>query len=168
MACKLAEKMAARGITIVSGLALGIDGAAHRGALSAGGRTLAVLGCGLNKVHPRAHISMAQEIVRKGALVSEYPPDTPVNVGQLMARNRIVTGLSRAVVVVEALLNSTGTMDAVVRSLGQRKPCYAIPWEDRPEWGEAAAKLFERGVLPLRNSDEVEMLIASILSRRLT
>jgi DNA processing protein len=98
----LARELAARGLTIVSGLAVGIDTAAHRGALQAkNGRTLAVLGSGLRAIHPHQNISLAEEIVQHGALFSELAPNTRVRGANLMARDRIISGLSLAVIVVQ-------------------------------------------------------------------
>ena len=92
----------AGGVTIVSGLARGVDSAAHRGALSVHGRTLAVLGCGADVVYPREHAALAADIARAGAIVSEFVPGTPPRAPFFPQRNRIISGLSRAVVVVEA------------------------------------------------------------------
>lgn len=123
----LARELAARGLTIVSGLAVGIDTAAHRGALQAkNGRTLAVLGSGLRAIHPHQNISLAEEIVQHGALFSELAPDTRVRGANLMARDRIVSGLSLAVIVVEAKEKS-GSLDTANRALRQRRLLFAVP-----------------------------------------
>lgn len=98
---RLAHDLAARGVVIVSGLARGVDSAAHRGALSAG-RTVAVFGSGLDQVYPRAHSDLAQRISQKGALVSEFAPGTPPRRPHFPQRNRVIAALSVAVVVVEA------------------------------------------------------------------
>jgi DNA processing protein len=123
----LARELAQRGLTVVSGLALGIDTAAHRGALqAAGGRTLAVLGSGLRVIHPRENISLAETIARRGALLSEFHPDTPARGPSLMARDRIVSGLSRAVIVVEAGEKS-GSLDTAARAGQQGRLLFAMP-----------------------------------------
>lgn len=102
-AAQLAREFAGRGLVVVSGLAIGIDTAAHRGALAAaGGRTFAVPGSGLHALYPRRNISLAEELAARGALLSEVHPDTQVSAQVLMARNRIVGGLSHAVIVIEA------------------------------------------------------------------
>lgn len=98
----IAGELAGRGITIVSGLAIGVDTAAHRGALAAGGRTLAVLGSGLRAIHPRSNAGLAARIAAQGALLSELHPDIGPAGTQLVARDRIISGLSRWVIVVES------------------------------------------------------------------
>src|SRR5688572_9459899 len=95
MAARLAADLAARGITVVSGLARGVDSAAHRGALTTG-RTLAVLGSGLDRVYPAEHKELAREIERTGLVVTEYPPPAPPLPFQFPMRNRLISGLSRA------------------------------------------------------------------------
>ena len=123
----LARELAARGLTIVSGLAVGIDTAAHRGALQAkDGRTLAVLGSGLRAIHPHQNISLAEEIVQHGALFSELAPNTRVRGANLMARDRIISGLSLAVIVVEAKEKS-GSLDTANRALRQERLLFAVP-----------------------------------------
>jgi DNA processing protein len=98
----LAAELAARGVTIVSGLARGIDSAAHRGALRVGGRTIAVLGSGVDVVYPPENRRLAAEIVERGALISQFAPGTPPLPQNFPTRNRVIAGLSLAVVVVEA------------------------------------------------------------------
>ncbi len=123
----LAYELARRGLTIVSGLALGIDAAAHRGALRAdGGRTLAVLGSGLRIIHPRENASLADEIAGRGALLSELHPNTPPRGQSLMARDHIIAGLCRAVIVVEAGEKS-GSLDTAGRARAQGRLLFAIP-----------------------------------------
>src|SRR2546428_7883113 len=98
---RLAGELGARGVTIVSGLARGIDAAAHRGALDAGGRTLAVLGCGIDVVYPPENRALARAIEAQGALVSQFARGAPALAGHFPARNRTLAGLSLGVVVVE-------------------------------------------------------------------
>ena len=111
---RLAGELASAGFTVVSGLAAGVDQAAHRGALSAGGRTIGVLGCGIDQVYPRQHQELYQRVARQGALLSEYPPGTPPAPWQFALRNRIIAGLSAAVVVVEARANSGAIATALL------------------------------------------------------
>ncbi len=123
----LARELAERELTIVSGLALGIDTAAHRGALQAeNGRSLAVPGSGLRVIHPRENVPLAEEVVRRGALLSEFHPNTTVRSSHLMARDRVVSGLSRAVIVVEAAEKS-GSMDTAAKAKRQGRLLFAVP-----------------------------------------
>lgn len=123
----LALELAARGVTIVSGLALGIDTLAHQGALLAPeGRTLAVLGSGLRLVQPAENRTLAEQIERREAVLSEFRPDTPPRGPQLMARDRIVSGLSRAVIVVEAGEQS-GSLDTADKARRQGRLVLAVP-----------------------------------------
>jgi DNA processing protein len=115
------------GITIVSGLALGIDGAAHQGALKAKGKTVAVLGSGLNELYPKEHKKLAMDILSsEGALISEYEPETKPAPNQFLERNRIVSGLSLAVVVVEAPLRS-GAISTAHHALEQGREVFIVP-----------------------------------------
>jgi len=108
----LAADLAARGVTIVSGFARGIDAAAHRGALAAGGRTLAVLGCGVDVVYPPEHAALAREVERRGTLVSQFRPGTAPLPHHFPARNRTLAGLALGVIVVEAAERSGALITA--------------------------------------------------------
>jgi DNA processing protein len=118
-ATEVGKELAKRGAVVVSGLARGIDTGAHLGALTKEGKTYAVLGSGLNKIYPEENLNLAIEISNSGALLTEYPLNAPVNVGQLMARNRMVVGLSQTVIVVETEDESSGTMDAAQKAIEQ-------------------------------------------------
>ncbi len=133
IASTLARELALRGLCVVSGLALGIDTAAHVGALDAeDGRTIAVLGSGIRMIHPRENVELAARIASHGALISELMPNAPPRGPQLMARDRLISGLSRAVIVVEASSKS-GSMDTAERARKQRRLVYAIPGSEGTE-----------------------------------
>lgn len=102
MARKLAADLAAAGLTVVSGLARGVDCAAHRAVIAAGGTTVGVLGCGIDRIYPAEHKELASDLLARGAVISEFPPRVPPLPHHFPLRNRIISGLSRAVVVVEA------------------------------------------------------------------
>ncbi len=124
-AAQLAGAFARRGWTVISGLARGIDTAGHEGALAAGGCTTAVLGCGVNVIYPPENGPLAGRIQSNGALIAEVHPDTPPSPMALMRRNRLITGLSRAVIVVEAPVNS-GALHAARYAHEQGRPVFAI------------------------------------------
>ncbi len=111
-AVNIARRLAERGVSIVGGLARGIDTAGHMGAIKADGATYAVLPCGFNQIYPAENQLLANVIVKTGGLISEHLPDTPVNSGRLLGRNRLIVGLSRAVVIGEVSAASVGTLDA--------------------------------------------------------
>jgi DNA processing protein len=129
LAHAIAVELARRGLAIVSGLALGVDAAAHRGALDAGGRTLAVLGCGLKRIYPEENASLVEDIVNDGAVLSEIHPELPVAPQKLVARNRIISGLSQAVIVVEAGQDS-GSLIAARRAWDQGRVVFAVAGGD--------------------------------------
>ena len=124
-AATLAAELAQRGWCIVSGLAAGIDTVAHTGALRAGGRTLAVLGCGVRVPYPPQNAALAAQIMQHGALLSEQHPDAGPNSPALVARNRLISGLSRAVFVVEAG-STSGSLYAARFARRQGRPVYAV------------------------------------------
>jgi DNA processing protein len=127
IARKFGKGLAASGITVVSGLAMGIDTAAHKGSLEARGKTIAVLGNGLNEVYPQQNEKLADEIIETGgALISEYEPDTPSYKDNFLQRNRIVSGLSLGVVVIEAPERS-GSLNTATHALEQNREVFVVP-----------------------------------------
>ena len=122
----LAAQMALRGITVVSGLAFGIDGASHRGALEARGDTIAVLGSGVDLIQPASHRRLGERVAREGLLLSEFLPGEPARTHHFPRRNRILAALGGAVVVVEAAEKS-GAMITVEHALDLGRDVYAVP-----------------------------------------
>ena len=141
----IARRLAERGVTIVSGLARGIDGAAHEGALDAGGVTIAVLGSGLNNVYPAQHKELAERIVLSGgAIVTELPPDALPLAFHFPLRNRIISGLADALLLVEARTKS-GTSSTVNHALDQGREVFALPGNVDAPGSELPLKLLKEG-----------------------
>ncbi len=160
VAYDFAYALAKSGVTIVSGLALGIDSEAHKGALDAGGRTIAVLGSGIddNSIYPYSHKSLAERVIKNGALISEYEPGTPALPHQFPQRNRIVSGLSLGVLVVEAKEKS-GSLITAKLALEQGKDIFAVPGPIFSKMSEGTNKLIQQGAkLVLTPNDILEEL----------
>jgi DNA processing protein len=126
VATRIAGELADEGVTIVSGLARGIDGVAHQSALKARGRTIAVLGSGVNIIYPPDHRNLAERIVEQGALVSDYPPDRPPDAVNFPARNRIISGLTLGTIVVEAPARS-GALITTDFAADQGREVFVVP-----------------------------------------
>ena len=150
----LARDLAARGVTIVSGLARGIDTAAHRGALAAGGRTLAVLGCGLDRAYPPENRALAAEIAARGALLSQFPPGTPPLARHFPARTRIIAGLTLGTVVVEAAESSGALITAGLAGELGRLVC-AVPGRTTSPLSRGTNGLIRDGATLVRDWMEV-------------
>lgn len=126
VAAEFGHELAGSGITVVSGAAYGIDGAAHRGALAAGGPTVAVLGCGIDRPYPAGHAALLDRIADSGAVVSEYPPGTPPARHRFLVRNRLIAALAAGVVVVEAGRRS-GTRNTATTAAALGRLVMAVP-----------------------------------------
>ena len=150
----LGRELAAAGLVVVSGLARGIDGEAHRGALEAGGTTLAVLGCGIDRDYPRAHAGLAARIRESGAVVSEYPAGTEPAPWRVPARNRIIAGLSLATVVVEARERS-GALITSDFALELGREVFAVPGEITAALSAGTNDLIRQGASPLLSPHDV-------------
>lgn len=146
----LARDLALRGVTVVSGLARGIDGAAHRGALAADGRTLAVLGNGVDVVYPPEHRDLYREVAARGALLSQFPPGTAPLPRHFPARNRLIAGLALGVVVVEASSRSGALITAgFAADLGRE--VFAVPGRITAATSEGPNRLVQEGAKLVRN-----------------
>jgi len=154
VAAKLAEGLARAGWTVVSGLARGIDACAHRGALDAGGRTIAVLANGLSTIYPPEHADLAQEVISHGALLTETPMTVAPQAGMFPARNRIISGLSRAVVIVEANVRS-GALITASHAAEQGVDVYAVPGAVDSPASAGCLDLIRKGARLIRNADDL-------------
>jgi len=151
---KLSEELAEEGFTIVSGLARGIDSAAHRGALKCEGRTIAVLGSGLDKIYPPENKELAQEIARKGCLLTEFPPGVPPLKQNFPQRNRIISGLSRGIIVVEAGEKS-GALITVDFALEQGRDVFAVPGPITSDKSKGTNNLISEGAKLIQGTADV-------------
>ena len=154
VAYKLSFEMAAAGALIVSGMAAGLDGIAAIGALNAGSETVAVLGCGIDVVYPKQHTRLAAEIASHGAILTEYPPGTPPNGWNFPVRNRIISALSSALLVVEAGENSGALITARYAVL-QGKPLFAVPGDITSGRSKGTNRLIADGALPALDSEGI-------------
>ena len=155
IATKIATECAQNGIVVVSGLALGIDSIAHRATLDAGGITIAVLANGVDKIYPRSHEALGQRILQNnGAIISEYPNGTPAQPWQFLARNRIISGLADAVVVVEAASRS-GTLSTANHALDQGKEVFAVPGNINSPLSAGCNQLIKNGANPLTSVEDL-------------
>lgn len=151
---EFARHLAAAGLTIVSGLALGIDAAAHEGALAAGGLTVAIAGTGLDRVYPARHADLARRITAEGALAAELPIGTRVTREAFPQRNRIVTGLSLGTLVVEAAVQS-GSLISARHALEQGTDVFAIPGSIHNPLARGCHRLIRQGAKLVETADDV-------------
>ena len=150
----LGRELAGAGLVVVSGLARGIDGEAHRGAVEAGGPTAAVLGCGVDRDYPAAHAGLAREIVRIGLIVSEYAPGVEPAPWRFPARNRIIAGLAAATIVVEARERS-GALITADLALEEGREVFAVPGEITSLLSAGTNRLLRQGATALTSAADV-------------
>ena len=153
-AYKIGYELSSAGAIVVSGMALGVDGAAASGALSAGGRTVAVLGCGISVVYPKEHKKLMEEISRKGAVITEYPPTEAPHGHNFPKRNRIISGLCQGVLVVEGAAGS-GALITARRAIDQGREVFALPGKIDESNSEGPNELIREGAYPALCSDDI-------------
>jgi DNA processing protein len=145
---EIATTLAHNGITIISGLARGVDAVAHTAALKAGGRTLAVLGSGIDRIYPPEHRSLAEKIALQGAVISDYAPGTPPESANFPPRNRIISGLSLAVVVIEAA-ETSGALITASFAAEHGREVFAVPGNIFAPQSKGANRLIANGARPM-------------------
>lgn len=146
---KIVKELAAAQISVVSGLALGIDSVAHRSSLSSNIPTIAVLGNGLDKVYPPSHYNLAEEIVKRdGLVISEFPVNTPTYPAHFPMRNRIIAGLSQGVVIIEAV-SSSGSLITAKAALAYDREIFAVPHSIFSQTGIGPNNLIKNGAIPI-------------------
>ncbi|NWG34368.1 MAG: DNA-protecting protein DprA [Chloroflexi bacterium] len=151
---ELASFLAAHGLTVISGLARGVDAIAHQTALKAGGRTIAVLGSGVDKIYPPEHRALAEQMMERGAVISDYAPGTPPEASNFPPRNRIISGLSLAVVVVEAG-ETSGALITAEFAAEQGREVFAVPGSILAPQSKGTNKLIQNGALPLLSVNDL-------------
>jgi DNA processing protein len=154
VAFRTAAELAACGYAVTSGLALGIDAAGHRGALSAAGKTLAVLGTGLDQTYPRSHQALREEIAATGAVISDFPLGTPPLAANFPRRNRLISGLSRGTLVVEAALRS-GSLITARLAVEQGRDVFAIPGSIDNPLARGCHELLRQGAKLVENVSDI-------------
>ena len=159
-----ASHLAAQGMTITSGLAEGVDGAAHQGALDSQGHTIAVTGTGLDRVYPARHRDLAHRIARNGVLISEFPPGTPPLRGNFPSRNRIIAGMSLGVLVVEASVRSGSLITARLAN-EQGREVLAIPGSIHNPLARGCHHLIRQGARLVETAEDVLSELASMAAR---
>ena len=155
VASRLGLELSRGGATVVSGIATGIDGCAVRGALQAGGAPVCVVAGGLDVPYPKEHSGLYSDVAAAGLLISEYPPGTPNRADHFPTRNRIISGLSLGVVVVEAREHGSGAMITAERALDQNRDVFAVPGNVDAENSRGCIRLIQQGAKPVLNAEDV-------------
>ena len=150
----IAAYLASNGITVVSGLARGVDAIAHQTAFKAGGRTIGILGSGVDKIYPPEHQKLAEQMMERGAVISDYAPGTPPDASNFPPRNRIISGLSLAVVVVEAGETSGALITAEFAAV-QGREVFAVPGSILAPQSKGTNKLIQNGAQPLLSINDL-------------
>ncbi|HVC35747.1 MAG TPA: DNA-processing protein DprA [Chloroflexota bacterium] len=160
---RLVGEVAGRGVVIVSGLARGIDAVAHRAALAAGGRTIAVVASGVDLVYPPDHAALVQEVIRHGAIVSEYPLGTPPEAGNFPARNRLISGMTRLTLVVEAG-ETSGALITANFALEQGRDVLAVPGSILAASSVGTNRLIQQGAKLVQDAEDIldELDVATV------
>lgn len=157
---RLATDLASRGIVIISGMALGVDGLAHQAAIDAGGTTIAIQANGLDRLYPSSHRQLGETIVKTGgAIISEYAPETPSYPNQFLERNRIVSGLSDAILITEAAAHS-GTLNTASHALEQGKEVFVVPGNITSALSGGCNQLLRQGATPVTKAEDILEVIA--------
>lgn len=170
IAFRISAELASRGVIIASGLALGIDATAHKGALSVGGKTIAFLGTEITKIYPPRNKGLFEEIIKSGgAVFSEYAPgDAPgyrLGTDSFLRRNRLISGISDAVIVVEADERS-GSLNTACHALSQGVPLFAIPGDINRQMSQGVNRLFNKGATAIFSADDVLEILYKKKPRR--
>ena len=166
IAAELASGLAKAGVAVVSGMALGVDAAAHQGCLRANGRTVAVAATPANVVYPQRHQHLAAQITQNGAIVTEFPLGTPLRAGCFPQRNRIISGLSLATIVVEAALPS-GTLLTAKHAAEQDREVMVVPGSIRNPLARGCHALIKDGALLIESADDILRSLSLALSQHL-
>jgi DNA processing protein len=142
------------GITVVSGLARGVDRISHEAAIKAGGRTISVLGSGVDRIYPPEHVKLAEQMMEHGAVISDYAPGTPPESANFPPRNRIISGLAKATVVVEAS-DGSGALITATFAANQGREVFAVPGSIYAPQSKGTNKLIHEGAHPLLNYEDI-------------
>lgn len=151
---EIASFLAANGMTVISGLARGVDAIAHQTALKAGGRTIGILGSGVDKIYPPEHRGLAEQMIARGAIISDYAVGTPPDASNFPPRNRIISGLSLAVVVIEAA-ETSGALITAEFAAEQGREIFAVPGSILAPQSKGTNRLIQKGAQPLLTPDDL-------------